>query len=144
MQWPTSSFRYLWWHSSLFAPKRWAIKKMLTFFHLLRFTSLAQFQTHRVRWGFVAKSKDDDLGTHTLRTGQEFNWEFTPNFFGRTLFFCHFYWDTKDKSFAVFDNRLSYLCSKTFNSNCYWVVKPDGFYLSNNAGSLGSKINTWI
>ena len=92
---------------------------------------------------FRCQSKDDDLGTHTLNTSQEFNWKFTPNIFGRTLFFCHFYWDDKDKSFDVFNYKLSPLCSGGLHSDCYWVVKPDGFYLSDNKSSLGSKVNYW-
>ncbi|KAG5560487.1 hypothetical protein RHGRI_003714 [Rhododendron griersonianum] len=36
------------------------------------------------------QSKDDDLGTHGLKNGQEINWTFKPNLFDTTLFFCHF------------------------------------------------------
>ena len=92
---------------------------------------------------FRCQSKDDDLGEHTLNTGQEFNWKFSPNILGTTLFFCHFYWNSKDRSFAVYDDRLRDLCSDSFKSQCYWVAKPDGFYLSKDNKSIGRKINNW-
>ncbi|KAG5538572.1 hypothetical protein RHGRI_019227 [Rhododendron griersonianum] len=53
------------------------------------------------------KSKDDDIGTHTLSNGEEFSWRFKPNIFRTTLFYCYFFWEEKQKSFAVYDARLS-------------------------------------
>ncbi|KAL7184248.1 hypothetical protein ACSBR2_026407 [Camellia fascicularis] len=90
------------------------------------------------------QSKDDDLGMHTLTNGQEFNWKFHLNFQGSTLFFCHFYWDTKDISFDVY-NRHIYPSCGTLEShvlNCYWSVRSDGFYLSDDNYSW-KMINKW-
>ncbi|XP_058219866.1 S-protein homolog 5-like [Rhododendron vialii] len=74
---------------------------------------------------FRCQSKDDDLGTHELQLSQEFSWEFQPKFFFRTLFFCHFYWGSKDRSFAVYDKRLAqgYCTGNNLRAtyNCYWL-----------------------
>ncbi|KAF7131941.1 hypothetical protein RHSIM_Rhsim09G0046900 [Rhododendron simsii] len=57
------------------------------------------------------KSKDNNLGMHFLDNGQEFNWTFTPNFIGTTLFFCDFKWGSKFRSFAVYDRRINGYCA---------------------------------
>lgn len=73
------------------------------------------------------KSKDDDLGNHTLYTGQEFNWHFRSNFFITTLFYCNFWWESKQSSFKVFDASWF---SNTYMDN--YVVRADGFYYSDD------------
>ena len=84
------------------------------------------------------QSKDHDLGYHTLAVNEEIHWEFRQNIWETTLYFCHFWWAGKDKSFAVFDRKLlKHLCGKI----CPWVVKEDGFYI-NKVGGLVKK-NTW-
>ena len=89
------------------------------------------------------QSKDDDFGMHTLYNGQEFHWTFKPNIFETTLYFCHFYWGSEDKSFAVYDRRLSYHCkSIDIQYDCYWEARADGFYLSGDNQSW-KKINNW-
>ncbi|WMV48175.1 hypothetical protein MTR67_041560 [Solanum verrucosum] len=76
-------------------------------------------------------SKDDDFGDHYPAINEDFNWSFC-NFFDRTLFFCHFWWDSKDKSFDVFNDKN--FCVKDQNvpnilNSCTWEVRSDGFYL---------------
>ncbi|KAL7213629.1 hypothetical protein ACSBR2_016208 [Camellia fascicularis] len=79
------------------------------------------------------QSKDNDLGLRKLQTSQEFNWFFRDNFIGTTLFFCHFYWNTKNTSFGVYDGRLDPYYSTALQDNyCCWSVRSDGFYLSND------------
>lgn len=73
-------------------------------------------------------SKDDDLGYHDLSNGQEFMWTFSDNIWGTTLFFCHFWWGDKDKSFDVYNFQDFYV-------NNYWLAKPDGFYYANEGGA---------
>jgi hypothetical protein len=41
---------------------------------------------------FHCKSKDDDLGFHTLNFGGRYLFTFRPQVFGATLFFCSFTW----------------------------------------------------
>ncbi|GFQ03566.1 hypothetical protein PHJA_002500400 [Phtheirospermum japonicum] len=74
-------------------------------------------------WSFY-----DDLGNKTLRVNENFHWTFCQNFFGRTLFFCHFYWGSKQRVFTVFKTnpfKGSYVTH-------YWLAKKDGFYFSND------------
>ncbi|KAK9666780.1 hypothetical protein RND81_14G210700 [Saponaria officinalis] len=69
------------------------------------------------------QSKDDDLGTHVLRTGEEFRWKFKINFMMSTLYFCHFYWENRYKSVDTF--KIGYaMCDREYT----WVVTKYGFY----------------
>ncbi|KAL6962101.1 hypothetical protein U1Q18_037055 [Sarracenia purpurea var. burkii] len=95
------------------------------------------------------QSKDDDIGTHTLYTGQEIKWSFKLNPFGRTLFFCHFYWGSKDTSFTVYDKRIRDDCRRLGGiaaprafDVCYWEARTDGFYVSGDTIQW-EKINNW-
>ncbi|GER25020.1 plant self-incompatibility protein S1 family [Striga asiatica] len=71
---------------------------------------------------FRCQSKDNDLGYHTLNFRQKYHWEFKLNFWGSTLFFCHFYWNGKQQVFDVFNGRKDHF------TVINWVVKEDGFY----------------
>lgn len=70
------------------------------------------------------RSKDDDLGNHTLRSGQEFDWHFRTNFLGTTLYSCDFVWGLKKKGMVVFDAQWVGIFH-TYN----YVVRPEGFYV---------------
>ncbi|KAI3474342.1 hypothetical protein Pfo_029174 [Paulownia fortunei] len=74
-------------------------------------------------------SKDDDLGNHTLAIRQSFNWNFCESYFERTLFFCHFWWGSKNKQFNVFSSNHKKDC---YNFACYWEARVDGIYFSGN------------
>ncbi|XP_058202563.1 S-protein homolog 5-like [Rhododendron vialii] len=78
------------------------------------------------------KSKDDDFGTPYFRTDLEFSWKFGPNFSQVTLYFCYFKWDSKARSFAVYNRKLRRFCKFSLNPypTCYWATKPNGFYIS--------------
>ncbi|KAK3026394.1 hypothetical protein RJ639_042604 [Escallonia herrerae] len=79
-------------------------------------------------------SKDDDIGYHTLYLGDEIHWRFRVGLFPTTFFFCHFWWNAKDKSFVVFQKDSSVVCERQMLVStfyCYWYVRDDGFYLSN-------------
>ncbi|KAH7853584.1 hypothetical protein Vadar_004384 [Vaccinium darrowii] len=85
-------------------------------------------------------SADDDIGTRVLINGEELDWHFNINFFGTTLYHCHFNWDSKDKSIVVFKVKGSthwHYCNQ-----CYWLVKPDGFYFRTD-GSNWEKNYDW-
>lgn len=88
------------------------------------------------------KSKDNDLGVHNLYVGNDFNWGFHQNVWETTLFFCHFQWSNKQTSFSVFDHYLAdEICHNTFV--CYWLVKDDGFYLSNVTNPSPDNLVKW-
>lgn len=84
------------------------------------------------------QSKDNDLGYHNLNNGQEFTWSFHVNFPSTTLYFAHFWWNQKQKSFDVFEIGLGMdYCGYNIIAlnRCYWYVKEDGFYIQNNRRS---------
>ncbi|KAI3472884.1 hypothetical protein Pfo_031200 [Paulownia fortunei] len=71
-------------------------------------------------------SGDDDLGNHTLTTGQNFHFDFCVNF--TTLFFCHLWWNGKNIAFNVYDSFWP--IQFCINNVCYWEAKSDGIYRS--------------
>lgn len=76
------------------------------------------------------QSKDDDLGNHTIPVGKNYNWSFCNTFLGSTLFFCHFYWGSKEVVFDAFNRTLVSICA---DQKCYWEAEAvgiffDGFY----------------
>ncbi|GFP82804.1 hypothetical protein PHJA_000423500 [Phtheirospermum japonicum] len=72
------------------------------------------------------QSKDDDLGMRTLYPGQGFDWSFNINIIRSTLFFCHFYWESKQDTFDVFNTKWDLY--RVYN----YVVRTDGVYLNND------------
>lgn len=91
------------------------------------------------------QSKDDDIGMHTLHNGEGFSWRFRPNIIPTTPYFCHFYWGAKDRSFAVYDARISRLCKQDDYWNCdyYWVATPTGFNVSADNKVTWKTLNYW-
>ncbi|KAK3000840.1 hypothetical protein RJ639_021271 [Escallonia herrerae] len=52
------------------------------------------------------QSKDDDIGYHTLSYGQELSWKFSPHYIiENTLLFCHAWWNSRNRSFTVYDEH---------------------------------------
>ncbi|KAL2469550.1 Plant self-incompatibility protein S1 family [Abeliophyllum distichum] len=78
-------------------------------------------------------SGNDDLGERILHENEDFHWHFRDGILGRTLFFCHFWWGSKQRSFEVFHNpeKCEFGYGRHDHNPCYWLVKPDGFYFSN-------------
>ncbi|KAF3645812.1 putative WAT1-related protein-like [Capsicum annuum] len=75
--------------------------------------------------------KDDDLGVRTLKSGDQFDFPFSMNFFGTTLYHCSFLWGSKHNHFEVFKWRKSYCGGKLFrNVYCTWLMKDCGIYLA--------------
>ncbi|GFP95437.1 hypothetical protein PHJA_001688000 [Phtheirospermum japonicum] len=83
------------------------------------------------------QSGNDDLGMRTLYPGQGFDWSFRKNVFGETLFFCHFYWESKERVFDVFNVNWEHVY-RVYN----YVVKIDGFYQSTDKTKV-RKIGIW-
>ena len=77
------------------------------------------------------KSKDTDFGDKWLAFNQDFQWKFCEAYFEHTLYFCHFYWESKEQVFEVFNKRYMYECNIDHGDDnpCYWLVQEDGFYL---------------
>ncbi|KAK3000344.1 hypothetical protein RJ639_021879 [Escallonia herrerae] len=141
-----------------FTMRRLALLIVVAF--CLFFTTYAQVKAEVHVFNFLpgeiplalhCQSKDDDIGYHTLAYGQELSWKFNPHYIiENTLFFCHFWWNSRDRSFTVYDeHRLDRKCRK-YNTHsfgtCYWYVTEDGFYLARyytDNRSEWKKINDW-
>lgn len=72
-------------------------------------------------------SSDDDLGTHTLSSGQQFSFKFRVNLFQTTKFFCDFYTSHGSGTYGVFTKAQERHC----HGYCVWYVKQDGLCLKN-------------
>lgn len=72
------------------------------------------------------RSKDDDLGTHSLPFEADFHWSFHINIGRTTLFYCDMNWDYIKGHFDVFvAKRDTVRCG----TKCVWRVDRDGLYL---------------
>ncbi|KAL8141239.1 hypothetical protein V2J09_007260 [Rumex salicifolius] len=77
------------------------------------------------------KSKEDDLGLHTLAPTEQFEWGFRTAIFETTLFFCGASWSLGHKEFDSFkdDPNFEDDCG---GRHCFWKAQEDGLYLYNN------------
>ncbi|CAI9259297.1 unnamed protein product [Lactuca saligna] len=75
------------------------------------------------------RSKDDDLGNHTLPYNGSYDWSFCDT--GRTLFWSEIWWGSKYQNLNVFDANTWKMCDKgKFGTqHCYWLIRPEGFYM---------------
>ncbi|KAE8076208.1 hypothetical protein FH972_014872 [Carpinus fangiana] len=48
------------------------------------------------------QSKDDDLGVHTISYKEVYSFQFRPNFWGTTEFYCSFEWPSQSHSFSIY------------------------------------------
>ncbi|CAL0327958.1 unnamed protein product [Lupinus luteus] len=68
------------------------------------------------------KSKNDDLGVHVLKYGEEFKFQFEFSIWQNTLFFCGFTWDSKLHWFDIYDqDRDGTICLP----DCKWSMTRD-------------------
>ena len=75
------------------------------------------------------KSKEDDLGEHTIKKEEVYSFRFRPrSFFGTTLFFCNFVWpaDTSSHYFDIYDEDRD-VCKA-----CTWRIYESGPCIDNN------------
>ncbi|KAK4394103.1 S-protein74 [Sesamum angolense] len=94
-------------------------------------------------------SKDDDLGNHTLRLNDDFNWQFRMNIGLTTLYYCRFLWESKNKICDVFNKILAVDCEsydeKEDGNICFWSIRQDGFWLGNQNPPLALvQIYEWL
>ncbi|XP_028795582.1 S-protein homolog 5-like [Neltuma alba] len=77
------------------------------------------------------KSKDDDIGEHTIKVGDSFEFHFRPNaIVDVTLFFCSFRWasDPSLHYFDIYEERRDQWCT-----TCEWAVSQQGACIYNEA-----------
>jgi hypothetical protein len=62
----------------------------------------------------TCRSKDTNLGVHTLKPKEQFDFHFKPNFWGTTVYYCRFQWTNNDHTFDVYsyerDNERCRYC----------------------------------
>ena len=91
------------------------------------------------------KSKDDDIGDKWLKYNEEFHFKFCENELQGTLFFCHWYWDSKEQVFDVFNNTMLFICNIEYGDNnpCNWAAKNDGLYFYDFTKKVWGKQYEW-
>ncbi|PIN14478.1 hypothetical protein CDL12_12880 [Handroanthus impetiginosus] len=55
-------------------------------------------------------SKDNEIINGTIPRDKEIYWHFHMNLFSRTVYFCHFWWGSRNKAFEVFNRKLRQFC----------------------------------
>ncbi|XP_022891772.1 S-protein homolog 5-like [Olea europaea var. sylvestris] len=68
-------------------------------------------------------SGDDDLGIHDLAYNQSFPFNFVPNIWGSTKFFCDFTTQFGSGNYAVYDNLMQ---SQRCGYDCVWYIRESG------------------
>ncbi|KAI5658992.1 hypothetical protein M9H77_27785 [Catharanthus roseus] len=96
-------------------------------------------------------SGDDDLGYHDLKVNENIHWTFTPNRFGTTKFYCHLWWNDKERGFGAYTRRIAeFYCnnrSTGIGGLCWWLPKSDGIYIANVTNPPSNyliKVNDWM
>lgn len=84
------------------------------------------------------KSRDDDLGIHTVLLNQSYDWSFRMNFFETTLFSCDFVWGIQHAGFVVFNKDIA---SKIRGREFLYQARADGFYF--NVNGVWEKVSGW-
>ncbi|CAN1169758.1 S-protein homolog 1 [Linum perenne] len=74
------------------------------------------------------KSKNDDLGIHSVPAGSEYEWRFRPSVLGNTLFWCHVATGNKQIVYDAFYQDPK-LWQRLHMDHSYWVAKDSGIYL---------------
>lgn len=78
---------------------------------------------------FECKSRDDDFGKKVLHYNTYWEFQFRPNFWGTTRYYCWFAWRNEFKWFDIYDhNRDASECR-----HCVWTIQPDGPCMLNKA-----------
>ncbi len=97
-------------------------------------------------------SKDDDLGQHTIPSGQEYQWRFNRLFVNdihmRTRFHCSVSWaEAYDYQLLAYESfRDHYSCGGNpdgRNHDCLWLFAPEGIYFYDYQSSIWSLRYPW-
>ena len=90
-------------------------------------------------------SKDDTIEEKNLDDGQSFEWEFTPNLLGNTLYWCDVTTsDGKSKHWDVYKDGVNTCFSKDIsNSDRAWYMRGDGIYRGSMQGADLCRQHTW-
>nr|DAD20159.1 TPA_asm: hypothetical protein HUJ06_021622 [Nelumbo nucifera] len=87
-------------------------------------------------------SKNNDLGTHLITFGSNFNWSFNINFSETTLFWCDMNWKSFRMHYDVFEaKRDRSICDA--QQRCYWRVQQDGLYFYDASQDTYERKDVW-
>ncbi|CAK7349461.1 unnamed protein product [Dovyalis caffra] len=92
------------------------------------------------------KSKDDDLGRHTLSSYKIYEFSFRANYFRSTLFFCNLWYRDHHVVFDAFTTDVTLLdkCGGDSDAtDCNWKGQEDGVYLLNTASKKWNFMYHW-
>uniref|UniRef100_A0A7N0U506 S-protein homolog n=1 Tax=Kalanchoe fedtschenkoi TaxID=63787 RepID=A0A7N0U506_KALFE len=85
------------------------------------------------------KSKQDDLGIHSLAYGQTYTFSFRPQVFGKTLFFCAVMWNGKLEWFDAYIHKRDYQRCIHSECHCPWKLTPQGPCFADNCVPWNNK-----
>ncbi|CAK9164872.1 unnamed protein product [Ilex paraguariensis] len=87
------------------------------------------------------QSKDNDLGNQTVAEGSEFGWDFSPNIWGTTLFYCDMQWErVQEYPFDAYSFARDHVRCKT---QCSWLMAVEGVYGFNGETGLWEFMYHW-
>ncbi|KAL4580838.1 hypothetical protein LXL04_017043 [Taraxacum kok-saghyz] len=131
-------------------PNDWVKKKSCSFCYLLPVTYGTEWNvtiTNGIQDDAIdvhIKSTDHDLGTHNIPANMAYSWTFFEKIIG-TKFTGDFSEGSRFQSLALVDREIMDHCRNHEVNNvgklCFWLVKPDGFYLSSTNASFP---NDWV
>ncbi|KAL7106131.1 hypothetical protein ACP275_07G092300 [Erythranthe tilingii] len=77
-----------------------------------------------VRMNVHCRSRDDNLGLHNVDSGDAVKWDFTPNFWGTTLFYCD--WSEDHSIWYHFDAYNDDKDYRRCHFTCRWMIYGNG------------------
>ncbi|GER51247.1 plant self-incompatibility protein S1 family [Striga asiatica] len=83
-------------------------------------------------------SGNDDLGFHHVVPNYDFNWSFCDGYTGRTLFFCHLWWQNKEIAWDVFTSKHRGQCG---SGKCLWEATTDGIYFGDGTNGFEKRFD---
>ncbi|KAG7625542.1 putative plant self-incompatibility S1 [Arabidopsis thaliana] len=72
------------------------------------------------------KSREDDLGYQSLAPGRSWSFGFTPDIFGRTLFYCRFSWGAESHIFDIYKQSRDKEFQEFGCKKCEWKIRKNG------------------
>lgn len=75
---------------------------------------------------YHCKSGDNDLGVRSLAPGGSWSFQFNPDIFGRTLYFCSFSWPNESHYFDIYIQKRDKEFEKFGCTNCSWKIRKNG------------------
>ncbi|KAJ8769855.1 hypothetical protein K2173_008937 [Erythroxylum novogranatense] len=72
------------------------------------------------------QSKDTDLGQQNVTDGNQIGWDFSPNAWGTTLFFCDLDWqNVQQYHFDAYSYQRDFARCE---DQCSWLISTEGMY----------------